>query len=186
MKKILIPVALGAAAMLSACGVTDPVSLGGGQYSISSSNAWAWDGAGQQANAIEAANKFCGEKGKTARITSMTASDAVAYQSVATGQVTFVCEDPDGSGEDPVELADGVYMLAGSASGYQGIKARYGLVKKAAEFCARGGLKAQMVDATRESGTNFTSATGRAGTANNAESALQNTSADILFRCVKQ
>ena len=158
--------------MLAGCAsTTDPVDLGGGQYSVSSSNFWAWSGAGQQSDALDAAKKFCAKQGKTAR-------------NVASGQVTFVCED--NSEEEPVSLAGGVYMLAGSSSGYQGIKARYQLLKSASKFCAKKGLKAEPVGTTREVGSNYTSITGKADTGNTAENALQNSSADLMFRCVAE
>lgn len=184
MKKLLLVASLSSAAILAGCGTTAPMDLGGGQYSISSSNVWAWSGAGQQSDAIEGAQRFCAQKGKKARITSMSSTDAVAYRSVASGQVTFVCEDMAAS-EDPVELANGIYMLAGSSSGYQGIKARYELVRQAGKFCAQIGAKPQLVDSTRENGVNLTSGTGKANAGNNAENALQNSSSDLLFRCVK-
>lgn len=182
MKKLLI---ISACAMLAGCAsTTDPVDLGGGQYSVSSSNFWAWSGAGQQSDALDAAKKFCAKQGKTARVTSMKATDAVAYRNVASGQVTFVCED--NSEEEPVSLAGGVYMLAGSSSGYQGIKARYQLLKSASKFCAKKGLKAEPVETTREVGSNYTSIAGKADTGNTAENALQNSSADLMFRCVAE
>ena len=186
MKKLLFStILLSAASVLVGCAVTStPVSLGNGQYSISSTNYWAWSGADQQAGAAQAANAFCAKQGKVARITSMSATDAVAYRSVASGQVTFVCEDPNQTVE-PVEMAGGVYMLAGSSSGYQGIKARYQLMQQASAFCKKQGLKVQLVDTTREYGANYTSITGKANTGNTAENALQNSSADIFFRCAK-
>ncbi len=168
--------------ILAGCSTTEPVSLGAGQYSISSTNYLAWSGAGQQSDAVRAANDFCAKSGRIARITSMSATDAVAYRSVASGQVTFVCEEKSGV-EEPVALAGGVYMLAGSASGYQGIKARYKLMKAAAAFCARHNLKVEPVADTRERGNNLTSGTDAASTGHSAESALQNSSADLLFRC---
>lgn len=159
------------------------MDLGNGQYSISSSNAFAWSGAGQQSDAAKAANAFCAKQGKVARITSMQATDAVAYFKVASGQVTFVCEDPNAQ-ITPIEMADGIYMLAGQSSGYQGIQARYKLLQQASQFCQRQGLKLQPISDTRETGQNLTSGTGRANTGNSAENALQNTSADVMFRCV--
>jgi hypothetical protein len=114
----------------------------------------------------------------------MKATDARAFRNVASGQVTFVCEDPNEE-ELPVELADGVFMLAGKSSGYQGIQARYDLIKSASKFCAKRSLRAKIEQGTRESGINKTCLTGRADTANSAENALQNTSADIFFRCVQ-
>lgn len=185
MKKLIITLASLSAIGLSGCvSTSDAINIGGGQYSISSTNFWAWSGEGQQADAAKAANEHCAKMGKVARITSMKATDAVAYRNVASGQVTFVCEDPAGD-EEPVALANGVYMLAGSSSGYQGIKARYQLMKAASKFCAKQGLKVEPLDSTRESGTNWTSRTGMADTSNSAESALQNTSADLFFRCAK-
>ncbi len=182
MKKLLI---IGACVMLAGCAsTTDPVDLGGGQYSVSSSNFWAWSGAGQQSDALEAAKAFCAKQGKTTRVTSMRATDAVAYRNVASGQVTFVCED--NFEEEPVSLAGGIYMLAGSSSGYQGIKARYQLLKSASKFCSKKGLKAAPIEATREVGKNYTSITGKADTGNTAENALQSSSADLMFRCVAE
>lgn len=169
--------------VLSGCAsTTDPVDLGGGQYSVSSSNFWAWSGAGQQSDALEAAKKFCAKQGKVIRVTSMKATDARAYTNVASGQVTFVCEDP--SEDEPVALANGVYMLAGSSSGHQGIKARYELIKAASKFCAKKGLKVEPLADTREASANFTSITGKTDTGNTAENILQSTSADLMFRCV--
>lgn len=182
MKKLLLICAC--AALAGCASTTDPVSLGGGQYSISSSNFWAWSGAGQQSDALAAAKAFCAKQGKEARVTSMRATDAVAYRNIASGQVTFVCEDK--TSEEPVELAGGVFMLAGSSSGYQGIKARYQLLKSASKFCAKKGLKAAPVGATRETGNNYTSITGKADTGNTAENALQSSSADLMFRCVAE
>lgn len=186
MKKLLLTTALTSAVMiLAGCVSTStPVSIGNGQYSISSSNYWAWSGADQQAGAMKAANDFCAKQGKVARMTSMSAEDAVAYRSVASAQVTFVCEDPNQT-DEPVEMAGGVYMLAGSSSGYQGIKARYQLMQKASAFCKKQGLKVQLVDTTREYGQNWTSFTGKTNTGNSAENTLQNSSADIFFRCAK-
>lgn len=183
MKKLALAMVCCAAVTLTGCvSTSDPIAMGGGQYSISSTNFWAWSGEGQQADAAQAANEYCAKMGKVARITSMKATDAVAYRNVASGQVTFICEDPARE-EEPVEMANGVYMLAGSSSGYQGIKARYALIKTASKFCAKQGLKVEPVDSTRESGVNLTSRTGSADTANSAENALQTTSADLLFRC---
>lgn len=185
MKKLALAMVCCAAVTLTGCvSTSDPIAMGGGQYSISSTNFWAWSGEGQQADAAQAANEYCAKMGKVARITSMKATDAVAYRNVASGQVTFICEDPARE-EEPVAMANGVYMLAGSSSGYQGIKARYELIKTASKFCAKQGLKVEPIDSTRESGTNFTSRTGKADTSNSAESALQNTSADLLFRCTR-
>lgn len=114
----------------------------------------------------------------------MKATDAIASFRVASGQVTFVCEDAV-SDDEPVEMAGGVYTLAGSSSGYQGIQARHELIKKASRFCAKKGLKVLPVDATRETSANYTSAFGAADTTNSAESALQRSSADLMFKCVK-
>lgn len=183
MKKLALAMVCCTAVSLTGCvSTSDPIAMGGGQYSISSTNFWAWSGEGQQADAAQAANEYCAKMGKVARITSMKSTDAVAYRSVASGQVTFVCEDP-AKDEEPVALVNGIYMLAGSSSGYQGIKARYALIKTASKFCAKQGLKVEPVDSTRESGVNLTSRTGSADTANSAENALQTTSADLLFRC---
>ncbi len=185
MAKISIVAVAAFAAVLAGCAsTTDPVPLGGGQYSVSSSNFWAWSGAGQQSDAMEAAKQFCAKQGKTLRVTSMKATDARAYRNVASGQVTFVCEDSEQ--DEPVALANGIYMLAGSSSGYQGIKARYQLIKTASQFCAKTGKKAELVSGTREAGTNYTSITGKADTGNTAENALQATSADLMFRCIKE
>lgn len=172
-----------AAFILTSCAsTTDPVDLGGGQYSVSSSNFWAWSGAGQQSDALEAAKKFCAKQGKVIRVTSMKATDARAYTNVASGQVTFVCEDP--TEDEPVALANGIYMLAGSSSGHQGIKARYELIKTASKFCAKKGLKVEPIADTREASANFTSITGKTDTGNTAENVLQSTSADLMFRCI--
>lgn len=171
-------------AVLAGCSTSAPVSLGGGQYSITASNHLAWDGAGQQNEAVKAAHEFCAKEGKTARTTSMKATDAIASFRVASGQVTFVCEDAV-SDDESVEMAGGVYTLAGSSSGYQGIQARHELIKKASRFCAKKGLKVLPVDATRETSANYTSTSGAADTTNSAESALQRSSADLMFKCVK-
>lgn len=183
MLKSIFPLTL-VVAVLAGCSTSAPVSLGGGQYSITASNHLAWDGAGQQNEAVKAAHEFCAKEGKTARITSMKATDAVAYLRVASGQVTFVCEDAV-SDDEPVEMAGGVYTLAGSSSGYQGIQARHELIKKASRFCAKKGLKLLPVDATRETSANYTSVSGAADTTNSAENALQRSSADLMFKCVK-
>lgn len=183
MLKSLFPLTL-VVAVLAGCSTSAPVSLGGGQYSITASNHLAWDGAGQQNEAVKAAHEFCAKEGKTARITSMKATDAIASFRVASGQVTFVCEDAV-SDDEPVEMAGGVYTLAGSSSGYQGIQARHESIKKASRFCAKKGLKVLPVDATRETSANYTSAFGAADTTNSAESALQRSSADLMFKCVK-
>lgn len=182
MKKVFL--ALSVSALLVGCAAEGPVHLGNGNYSLTVSDYWAWSGSGQQSEAVKKANEFCQQQNKVARITSMKATDAVAYQSVASGQVTFVCEDANQEVE-PIEMAGGVYMLAGSSAGYQGIKARYELMKIASKFCKSKGLKLEMLGTTRETGQNYTSATGRTDTANSAENILQNTSADIVFRCTK-
>ena len=183
MLKSLFPLTL-VVAVLAGCSTSAPVSLGGGQYSITASNHLAWDGAGQQNEAVKAAHEFCAKEGKTARITSMKATDAIASFRVASGQVTFVCEDAV-SDDEPVEMAGGGDTLAGRSSGYQGIQARHELIKKASRFCAKKGLKVLPVDATRETSANYTSASGAADTTNSAESALQRSSADLMFKCVK-
>ena len=113
MAKISIVAVAAFVAVLAGCAsTTDPVPMGGGQYSVSSSNFWAWSGAGQQSDAMEAARQFCAKQGKTLRVTSMKATDAREYRNVASGQVTFVCEDSEQ--DEPVALANGIYMLAGS------------------------------------------------------------------------
>ncbi len=180
--KTLLPLALVIA--LVGCSTSAPVSLGGGQYSITATSYVSWNGANQQGDAVKAANEFCAKEGKTARVTSMKSTDKIPYRSVASGQITFVCENATAEVE-PLELANGVYMLAGSSGGYQGIQARYDLLKQASKFCAKSGLKVFPVDTTRESGVNYTSNTGAADTGNTAENVLQHTSADLLFRCVK-
>lgn len=180
--KLVASTAIASVLLVGCASVNDPVHLGGGKYSLSASNYWAWSGADQQSGAIAEANKFCAQKGKVARVTSMQATDAIAYARVASANITFVCEDAE-SMDEPVEMANGVYMLAGSSEGYQGIKARYKLMQQASKFCSKQGKKPQMIDATREFGMDFTSITGKTSASNSANSALQNTSADIFFIC---
>lgn len=183
-KNFVTSAALSSALVLAGCAsTTAPVDLGNGQYTVSSSNFWAWSGAGQQADALQEAKEFCAKQGKRIRVTSMKATDARAYTNVASGQVTFVCEDPEE--DEPVALANGVYMLAGSSEGHQGIKARFELIKSASKYCAKKGLKVEPLSDTREVSANFTSATGKADAGNTAENALSSTSADLMFRCVK-
>lgn len=183
LKKIATTAALSSALVLAGCATNEPVDLGNGQYTVSASSVWAWSSAGQQADALQEAKEFCAKQGKRLRVTSMQAKDARAWVSVASGQVTFVCEDPED--DEPVALANGIYMLAESSNGHQGIKARFELIKLASKFCEKKGMKVEPLSDTREVSANLTSATGKADTGNTAENALSSTSADLMFRCVK-
>ena len=171
--------------LVSCVSTSDAINLGNNRYQISSTNFWAWSGAGQQADALSAANNYCAKFGKQARVISMEARDAVAYRSVASGSVTFECVSANEEAE-PIELAGGTFLLSGESSGYQGIKARYELMKQASAFCAKRNAKLLPLEGTRETGINMTSRTGQASTKNSANSALQATSADLLFKCISQ
>lgn len=176
----------GALALTGCASNGGPQQIGPNKYVVSQTSYTAWSGADEQAKAIQKAQQFCAAKGQEANILAMSSTDAVAYKSVASGSVTFECVNPNRDEVEPVELADGQYVLAGSTSGYQGIKARYALLKQASKFCAQQGKKVQLVSNTREAGTNYTSVTGNASVNESAESSTQNTSADIIFRCVRQ
>ena len=184
MKKGILIVS--AICLLSGCASTsDPLQIGENQYVVSSSSYWTGtSGTAQQEYAIKQAQEFCAKQGKILKVTSMQDEDGVFGATIASAKIAFTCEEINKE-EEPVELANGIYMLAGSTSGYQGIRARYELLKAASAFCAKKGMKVLPVSDTRESGVNFTSITGKANTGNSADSALQNTSADIFFKCVR-
>lgn len=185
MNKLLILSAFAGVLVLAGCSTSAPMSLGQGKYTITSSNFFAWSGGGQQSDAIREANAFCGKQGKEARILSMEAHDAVAYQSVASGQVTFECVNPH-MRDDIIPMAGDTYLIAGDAASYQGINARYQLMKKAAAFCAQKGGKVLPLSGTREVGMNESTRAGRGSTMNSGNSSLQSSSADLLFKCVRE
>lgn len=184
MNRLLILSACAGVLVLTGCSTSAPIALGQGKYTITSSNFFAWSGGGQQSDAIREANAFCGKQGKEAKIISMEAHDAVAYESVASGQVTFECVDPHTT-DEIIPMAGDAYLIAGDASGYQGINARYQLMKKAAAFCAKKGGKVLPLSNTREVGLNESTRAGKGSTMNSANSSLQSSSADLLFKCVR-
>ena len=176
MNKIILALAsIGLVSCLSGCSA--PVALGDGQYMHSYTGGVFHSGSACVANATEEAMQFCQDKyGVPAKITSYKSTEA-SLGHYPSGTVTFKCQKDDS--DAPIELADGTYELVGDATGYEGIKARHALLRKASQFCAKSGKKVQPVEATRERGTNLS--TGNAMDTGN--SALQNSSASLRFIC---
>ncbi|MBS0316557.1 MAG: hypothetical protein JSR49_05475 [Proteobacteria bacterium] len=92
MKKVMLSVAIAAAALSGCATNSGIVDLGGGNYVYEKEDAMAWNGSATKVEILKEASAFCARQGKQMLVQSSDAKPYTPGSSYAGAEVQFSCK----------------------------------------------------------------------------------------------